>query len=321
MADEEQSQGDDAPVLRFEDLHKEFKLGLRLERVHAVKGVSLEVRSGEIFGFLGPNGAGKTTSMKIAMGLIQATSGRAELFGRSIEDPAVRRRVGYLPEQPYFYDYLSAFEILDFYGQLYEIPRKERRHRVDALLDLVGLSEARNRTLRRFSKGMLQRVGIAQAIINDPDLIVLDEPLSGLDPMGRKEVRDIIISLREQGKTVFFSSHILHDIETICDRVGLLIDGRLERLGPLDDLLAAEEPRVDVVATDVGPELAEHLGGMDAEVSRVGASFAIQVSRDSLEDALRALLDGGARVTHVDPHKESLEDLFVREAGGHTRVA
>ena len=214
------------PALVFKGLEKEFKLGLGLTRVHAVRGVDLEVQPGEIFGYLGPNGAGKTTSMKMAMGLIQPTAGSIRVLGGDIVDPSIRRRIGYLPEHPFFYDYLTAFEILDFYGQLYELPRKVRRERIDSLLELVGLAHARDRTLRRFSKGMLQRVGIAQALIADPDLVILDEPLSGLDPMGRREVRNIIVSLREQGKTVFFSTHILNDIETICDRVAMIVEGQ-----------------------------------------------------------------------------------------------
>lgn len=303
------------PVLAFEKLSKEFKLGLRLTRVQAVRSLDLEVRQGEIFGFLGPNGAGKTTAMKVAMGLIRPTSGRALLFGESVANPAVRRRIGYLPEQPYFYDYLTGFEILDFYGQLYGMPKKARRQRADELLTLVGLDHARDRTLRRFSKGMLQRVGIAQAILNDPDLVVLDEPMSGLDPMGRKEVRDIILQLKTQGKTVFFSSHILHDIETICDRVAIIVRGRLERLGSLGDLLTANSGSVEIVATEASPELLGRLaaGGMPGDAAGYGHRWVVEEGR--LEPVLRALMDGGARITHVEPMRESLEDLFVREAG------
>jgi ABC-2 type transport system ATP-binding protein len=305
------------PVLAFEKLTKEFKLGLRLTRVQAVRSVDLEVQQGEIFGFLGPNGAGKTTSMKMAMGLIRPTSGRALLFGQSVESPAIRQRIGYLPEQPYFYDYLTGFEILDFYGQLYGMPKKARHQRVDALLTLVGLDHARDRTLRRFSKGMLQRVGIAQAILNDPDLVVLDEPMSGLDPMGRKEVRDIILQLKTQGKTVFFSSHILHDIETICDRVAIIVKGRVERMGSLGELLTANSGSVEIIATDASPELLGRLSadGISGDAAGHGHRWVVEESR--LDQVLRALMDGGARITHVEPMRESLEDLFVREAGAH----
>ncbi|MEZ4269751.1 MAG: ABC transporter ATP-binding protein [Myxococcota bacterium] len=317
MSEAAAASGGITPVLAFEKLTKEFKLGLRLTRVQAVRSVDLQVHQGEIFGFLGPNGAGKTTSMKMAMGLIRPTSGRALLFGESVERPAIRRRIGYLPEQPYFYDYLTGAEILDFYGQLYGMPKKARQQRVDALLTLVGLDHARDRTLRRFSKGMLQRIGIAQAILNDPDLVVLDEPMSGLDPMGRKEVRDIILQLKQQGKTVFFSSHILHDIETICDRVAIIVRGRVERMGSLGDLLTANSGSVEVVGTDASAELLARLqtDGLGAEVAGHGHRWVVEEAR--LETLLRALMDGGARITHVEPMRESLEDLFVREAGAH----
>jgi len=301
-------------VLEFTDLAKEFRLGLQLTRVQAVRGVSLKVEAGEIFGYLGPNGAGKTTTMKMAMALIQPSAGEVKLFGQSIEDPAVRARVGYLPEHPYFYDYLTASEILDFYAELYGLKRADRKRRVGELLELVGLTYAAHRTLRRFSKGMLQRVGIAQAIINDPDLVILDEPLSGLDPMGRKEVRDIIVALREQGKTVFFSSHILHDIETICDRVGLLIQGKLEKVGPLDALLSDGSSEVDVTARDVPADAQDTLAGLATSVQRLGPTTLFTVSDTGTGALLQALLAAGARVHEVQPRRQSLEALFVHEA-------
>jgi len=302
------------PALVFKGLEKEFKLGLGLTRVHAVRGVDLAVQTGEIFGYLGPNGAGKTTSMKMAMGLIQPTAGSIEVLGGDIVDPAIRRRIGYLPEHPFFYDYLTAFEILDFYGQLYELPRKARRARIDSLLELVGLSDARDRTLRRFSKGMLQRVGIAQALIADPDLVILDEPLSGLDPMGRREVRNIIISLREQGKTVFFSTHILNDIETICDRVAMIVHGQVVRVGPLAQMLSSESTGVEIVANGVDATIRERLETMGAHLEVVGAATRIRLAGEEQDAALRELMGAGAVVTHVNPHRVSLEELFVREA-------
>ena len=303
-----------SPVLEFVDLAKEFRLGLQLTRVKAVRGVSLSVEAGEIFGYLGPNGAGKTTTMKMAMGLIQPSAGSVKLFGRTMQDPMIRSRVGYLPEHPYFYDYLSATEILDFYAELYGLDRRTRKRRVGELLELVGLSHAAHRTLRRFSKGMLQRVGIAQAIINDPDLVILDEPLSGLDPMGRKEVRDIIVSLREQGKTVFFSTHILHDIETICDRVALLIQGKLEKVGPLDTLLSEGASEVDVSARQVSAELRARLGESAERVETLGATTTFTLRESQVSETLSALLEAGARIQEVQARRQSLEALFVHEA-------
>src|SRR5262245_9230149 len=234
-------------VLRTEKLTKIYSLGLftykapeveakrtlRRMKVPALVDLDLEVREGEIFGFVGPNGAGKTTALKILAGLLKPTSGRALLFERRVSDPDAKRQMGFLPENPYFYDYLKPEEFLDFCGKLFGIPRAERRRRIDALLELGGLGHARGRALRRSSKGMLQRIGIAQALITDPSLVVLDEPMSGLDPIGRKEVRDLIARLRQQGKTIFFSTHILSDVELLCDRVGIVVGGRLRGMGRL----------------------------------------------------------------------------------------
>ena len=305
----------DAPVIEFRDVHKEFRLGLNLKRVHAVRGASFAVRRGEIFGFLGPNGAGKTTSMKCAMGLIKPTSGSISVLGGTIDDPGIRRRIGYLPEHPYFYDYLTAREILDFFGKLYEIPHAERRKRIRRLLDLVGLGHAGDRRLRQFSKGMLQRIGTAQALLNDPELVVMDEPLSGLDPMGRKELRDIIVQLREEGRTVFVTSHILHDIEMISDRVALIIHGTVERIGALDELLeGGDASDVDVIATGVSEALQGQLGAAGAVVTSLGVRRQVRTPSNQLPDVLRLLLDGGATVSHVTPRRMSLEEVFVRAA-------
>jgi ABC-2 type transport system ATP-binding protein len=309
----------DTPVLEFRDLEKEFKLGVRLKRVHAVRGVTLTVSRGEIFGYLGPNGAGKTTTMKMAMGLIQPTAGSVRLFGESVDNQAVRHRVGYLPEHPYFYDYLTPVELLDFYGALFSIPKKVRRERIERLLNLVGLDHARDRTLRRFSKGMLQRAGIAQALINDPDLVVLDEPLSGLDPMGRKEVRDVIVALRQQGKTVFFSTHILQDIEMICDRVAIIDQGLIQRLGPLDEMLTGTGNTVDVVLQGVDVSLRSSLEPHILTLEELGANIRIEVEQARLNDALTVVSAAGAQVVDVSRRRDSLEELFVREAGGGQR--
>lgn len=202
--------------------------------ISALSNVSLSVAQGEIFGFLGHNGAGKTTMMKILLGLLRATSGYAELLGSPVQNVDVRARIGYLPESPYFYDYLTAEEFLYFYGKLAGLHRETIRTRIPRLLEQVSLTEARQRQLRKFSKGMLQRIGLAQALIHDPELVILDEPMSGLDPIGRKEVRDLILGLRDQGKTVFFSTHIISDVEMICDRVGILAKGKMLSLGRID---------------------------------------------------------------------------------------
>ena len=224
-----------------------FASGFFRRRVEAVKDVSLEVRRGEIFGFLGPNGAGKTTTLKMLMGLIFPTSGRAEVLGLPVPSLSAKRRLGYLPESPYFYDYLTPEEFLDFIGALCALPSAERRARADRLIARVGLDHARGRPLRKFSKGMLQRIGIAQALMADPELVILDEPMTGLDPLGRKEVRDLILELRKEGKTIFFSTHILPDVEMTCDRVAIVIGGRLRNVGPLGDLLSARLLSTEVI--------------------------------------------------------------------------
>jgi ABC-2 type transport system ATP-binding protein len=307
-------------VLACNQLHKEFTIGLRLKRVHAVRGVSFSVRPGEIFGYLGPNGAGKTTTMKMAMGLIGTTSGSVTMFGQSVDDPRVRSRVGYLPEHPYFYDYLTAFEILDFYGRLYSIPKILRLKRIDELLEMVGMEYARKRRLRGFSKGMLQRVGIAQSLIADPDLVVLDEPLGGLDPIGRKDIRDLIYNLRERGKTVFFSSHILHDIETICDRVAIINHGKIVHMGSLDQLLSGEGKLVDVLAqvgSDSGDkaEFQEKISAFGASFSAAGPTLTIVVEEAHLSTVLSLLLEAKFNVLDVTARRISLEEFFMREAG------
>ena len=230
------------PVVKVEHLRKVFHVGFWGRRITAVDGVSLEVQRGEVFGFLGPNGAGKTTTIKMLMGLIYPSGGTATLFGRPIGDSAAKSKVGFLPESPYFYDYLTGREFLRFYGHLFGLLGPALEKRIDELLDLVGMTHARDLQLRKFSKGMLQRVGIAQALINDPELVVLDEPMSGLDPIGRKEVRDLIFRLKESGKTVMFSSHILHDAELLCDRVAMIMKGRLVACGHVSELIAQGTP-------------------------------------------------------------------------------
>jgi len=316
---------EEGSVLACDQLHKEFTIGLRLKRVHAVRGVTFAVKPGEIFGYLGPNGAGKTTTMKMAMGLIGSTSGSVTMFGQSVDDPKVRSRVGYLPEHPYFYDYLTAFEILDFYGRLYSIPKSMRLKRIDELLEMVGMSHARNRRLRGFSKGMLQRVGIAQSLIADPDLVVLDEPLGGLDPIGRKDIRDLIYNLRERGKTVFFSSHILHDIETICDRVAIINHGQIVHMGSLDQLLGGEGKLVDVMALQ-GPNsvdektLCQKIEALGASPSIAGSTVTIVVEESVLSSVLSLLLESKLNVIDVTARRISLEEFFMREAGAEDGV-
>ncbi len=229
------------PAIRTAQLGKIYRVGFFMRRVEGLRDLNLEVRPGEAFGFVGPNGAGKTTTIKILMGLHSATSGSAELFGVPVENSNARKRVGFLPERPYFYEHLTAREVLHFYGQLFEMDATFRTERVEMLLERVQLQRFADVTLAKYSKGMLQRVGLCQALLHDPDLIVLDEPMSGLDPVGRALVRDLILEQRKEGKTVFFSSHILSDVEAICDRVAILVGGELRECGELEEVVADRE--------------------------------------------------------------------------------
>jgi ABC-2 type transport system ATP-binding protein len=277
--------------------------------------VSLSVGQGEIFGFLGPNGAGKTTTMKILLGLMRATSGRVELLGAPANDVRVHQRIGYLPESPYFYDYLTAEEFLRFYARLAGLHEEELRKRISLLLERMGLAAARHRQLRKFSKGMLQRIGLAQALIHDPELIILDEPMSGLDPVGRKDVRDVILGLRDQGKTVFFSTHIISDVEMICDRVGILARGKVLALGRIEELVKQHVTQSVEVVCDgvVGEDVSVIKRTATRILQRGDRCMMIIPGQERLEDVLAALRQSGGRLVSVIPHRGSLEEIFLEQ--------
>lgn len=306
------------PVVHIQHLRKVFRVGFWGRRVTAVDGVSLEVQRGEVFGFLGPNGAGKTTTIKMLMGLIHPSDGTATLFGHSIGDPAAKAKVGFLPESPYFYDYLTSREFLRFYGHLFGLLGSALDKRIDELLELVGMSHARDLQLRKFSKGMLQRVGIAQALINDPELVILDEPMSGLDPIGRKEVRDLILRLKESGKTVMFSSHILHDAELLCDRVAMIMKGRLVACGHVSELIARDTTyEVEMVIDRLLPEALERIKLFAGKVVLQGERvMVVLTSQQGVDQALDVIRSAKAKLVALTPHKASLEDLFIRKATG-----
>ena len=280
----------------------------------ALSGLSLTVERGEIYGFLGPNGAGKTTTLKILLGLVRATSGTAMLLGKPAGDVETRRRVGFLPESPYFYDYLTAEEFLGFYGQLAGLGRADIASRITSLLDLVGLVEARTRQLRKFSKGMLQRIGLAQALIHDPEVVILDEPMTGLDPIGRKQVRDLILSLRDRGKTVFFSTHILPDVEMICDRVGVVMKGRLLASGRVQDLLKQGHTQsVEVVCQDFNAEGSPAVQSYATRIlQRERQCLVVLPNADLVDSMVTEIRKQGGQLLSVTPHKASLEDLFFQ---------
>jgi ABC-2 type transport system ATP-binding protein len=302
-------------ILKTEALRKTFKVGFWGRQVTALEGLDLEVRQGEVFGFLGPNGAGKTTTLKILMGLIYPTGGQAWLFGKPIGDRDSKARLGFLPESPYFYDYLTGAEFLRFYADLFGLSGPIVNRRIGELLELVGMTHARDLQLRKFSKGMLQRIGIAQALINDPELVVLDEPMSGLDPIGRKEIRDLILRLKEEGKTIFFSSHILHDAEMLCDRVSILVKGRLVAMGRVSDLIgAASTHSIEVLVEGLGSEGVAQVKPFTEKVTVTGDRALLTLKgQQSVSEVLERIRTAKAKLISLTPQNSSLEDLFMRE--------
>src|SRR5438477_2630068 len=267
-------------IVEIENLTKDYEVGFwRKRRVRALDELTLQVEGGEIFGFLGANGAGKTTTLKLLMRLIYPTAGRARILGRDITDVAMHARIGYLPENPYFYDYLTAREFIDYCGQLFGFDKSIRARRTDEVLTRVNLDKKSwDRQLRKFSKGMLQRVGMAQTLVNDPEVVFLDEPMSGLDPVGRREVRDLIASLRGEGKTVFMCSHILSDIEVLCDSVAILKGGRVAHAGSLDELRARENALIEVIVTGTDAATMNQQLGSKAKVTTTASGLRIEVA-------------------------------------------
>ncbi len=307
-------------LVRVYGIVKDFRPGFGLRRKRVLHGVTFDVHDGEIFGFVGPNGAGKTTTLKVLMGLIRPTEGTASILGCDVGESEFRHQIGFLPENPYFYPFLTAREILDFYAKLSGVSASDRRQRVDRLLGLVNLGHAMDARLRTFSKGMLQRVGIAQALIHDPKVVFLDEPMSGLDPLGRKEIRDLILSLRTEGKTVFMNTHILPDVEMICDRVAIIVKGRIRHQGRIEDFMPDARRRTDVVIANLPPETAEELiDRFDLEMHGLGERIELRADEKDVHGVLDRVMTMGAEVISVTPHRNSLEDVFldaVREGEG-----
>ncbi len=296
-------------AIKVTDLHKSFKSEFLRRRTEILKGITLSVEAGEIFGYLGPNGAGKTTTIKCLLGLIFPEKGNIEILGHPHLSLQAKSRLGFLPENPYFYDYLSAVEFLRYYSQLHQIPKGEQDSRISSLLERVGLKHAAGLQLRKFSKGMLQRVGMAQALLHDPELVLLDEPLGGLDPLGRKEIRDIIVQLREEGRTVFLSSHILQDIEMICDRVAIIVEGRIVNQGPLHDLISENILFTEMTLSGIGENELQAFGDC---LTTQGGKILLKVFEEAkLQEVLRLALEREAVVHSLIPRTESLEDLFV----------
>jgi ABC-2 type transport system ATP-binding protein len=302
-------------VLRVSGLAKTFRKPFTGRRVEAVRGVSFEVRRGEIFGFLGPNGAGKTTTIKMLMGLIAPTAGTMEILGVRAPSPDVMARVGFLPESPYIYPYLSPREFVTLCGRLSGVGGDKLRERVARVIDRVGMTYAIDRAVAALSKGMLQRVALAAALVHDPELLVLDEPMSGLDPVGRKEVRDLIVEEKQRGRTVFFSSHILSDVEMLCDRVCILRRGEVVVSGDLREILEAGKRRSEITIGGASAALREALSAQAQAVRTVGDRLVMEVEGDAaVRDVVTRALAEGARLESITPKRETLEDVFVRRA-------
>jgi ABC-2 type transport system ATP-binding protein len=298
------------PAIEIENLTKDYPFGfLHLRKKRSLEGLTMKVAEGEVFGFLGPNGAGKSTTIKLLVGLIFPTAGNARILGKPISDIEMHRNIGYLPEQPYFYDYLTAAELLDYFARFHNLTATDRRERVHHMLKKVGLETARKIQLRKYSKGMLQRVGLAQAILHDPPVVILDEPMSGLDPMGRREVRDIILELKREGRTILFSTHILSDAEMLCDRVGVIVGGTLRGVGAPDEIVGVKAHAMEILFeySESGASAPALLG----KATRTGNRYRMQVEETDLYSTLDQLRDLGAKVLLVTQVKASLEDYFM----------
>ncbi len=301
-------------AVHFENVSKDFKTDFWKKKVSALCEINFSVEPGTIFGLVGPNGAGKTTAIKIMMGLIRPTKGNVTIFGNSVEGRAVKRDIGYLPENAYYYDYLRTEEVIDFYGRFFGLSRNERNKKTDELLEQVGLFDKKGLRLRQFSKGMLQRIGIAQAIVNDPKFVIFDEPMSGLDPIGRKEVRDIILRLGDQGKTILFSSHILTDVEALCDYVGIIIKGKLKACGPIGELIQPRVKNTEVIFHGKEAVLFPQKFEKKATFRSSGAQWIVDVvDPDILEQVINWGKSEKLQLVAMIPHKETLEDLFMKQ--------
>lgn len=306
-------------VIQIENLSKDYETGFwKKKKVRALDDLSLSVEGGQIFGFLGGNGAGKTTTIKILMTLLFPSAGSAKILGRDISDVHMHTSIGYCPENPYFYDYLTAFELMNYFGEIFGLSGAKQKDKTAELLTKVGLAEKDwNKQLRKFSKGMLQRVGLAQSLVNDPEIVFLDEPMSGLDPMGRREIRELIAELRRSGTTVFMSTHILSDVEALCDEVAILRNGKLAATGKLDDLLAsgAGQQSFEITASGVSAAgLAGYTSSASATISERANGVSLEVGSEAeIDDAIKAIRESGGKLLSVQPVKQSLEELFVEK--------
>jgi ABC-2 type transport system ATP-binding protein len=301
-------------MLNVENLVKDYTTGFLRKRVRVLNDVSFSVNKGEIFGFVGPNGAGKTTTFKTILGFVPPTGGRVEIMGKPLGDVDIKKDIGYLPENPYFYDYLTGEELLNYMGELHGLNGSGLSKRVDDLLEKVNMSYAKSVQLRKYSKGMLQRVGVAQALINDPELLILDEPMSGLDPMGQREIRELILEQKKRGKTILLSSHILSEVEALCDRVGVIINGRVVKMGELGKLFEEIHTDYEMLLKGVDEEIVNKLSDLRVTLEKRAGFIVLKFDEDIKARVLDALSKSQADIVSLHPLRKSLEGLFVKEA-------
>lgn len=297
-------------VIEISQLHKVYTKGVKT-KIHALKGIDLEVGRGEIFGFLGPNGAGKSTTIKLILDIIKPTSGKILLSGKDVRDPESRRNLGFLPENPIYYEYLTPEELLWFVGKTFNIEAEKIRDKTDELLNMMGLDKFKKVPLRYFSKGMIQKVGLIQTLVHDPDILILDEPTSGLDPIGRRQVTDLILSLKEKGKTIFFSSHILHDVETICDRVGIIAEGELRFHGKISEVLHQSVRGFEVVVQNVSEEIFKEILDKEINCHREGDTVRLTVLENDLWQLIEFIKSKNLSLFAIEPKRKTLEGLFL----------
>ncbi len=301
-------------MLNIENLIKDYRSGFMRRKVRVLKGVSFSVDEKEIFGFVGPNGAGKTTTFKIVLGFVSPTGGKIEMMGKTLGDANVKRRIGYLPENPYFYDYLTGEELLRYMGELNGIYGRELNKRMDELLERVRMRHARKVQLRKYSKGMLQRIGIAQALINDPEFVILDEPMSGLDPIGQREIKELILELKSKGKTIIFSTHILSDVEALCDRIGVIVNGKIVKIGSIGGLFEGIETGYEAYIGDSDNGfLRRAMGDLGVDIQKRGDFLSLRFKENIKEKVLKVVIDAGLDLVSFHPIQRSLEDLFLEE--------
>ncbi|MEQ9617659.1 MAG: ABC transporter ATP-binding protein [Deltaproteobacteria bacterium] len=301
-------------MLRVNDLVKDYKTGFLGKKTRVLKNVSFTVNEGEIFGFVGPNGAGKTTTFKSILGFVTPTEGEVEMSGRNLGHVELKRKIGYLPENPYFYDYLTGEELLFYMGELHGLKRKILRERTEELLEKVRMSHAKGTQMRKYSKGMLQRIGIAQALVNDPEFIILDEPMSGLDPIGRREVKDLILEEKRKGKTILLSSHMLSDVEALCDRVGIIMGGRVIKIGDIGELLKEIDTDYEMLLEGSGQEIKDSVRGLSVELENRAGYTVIKFDEENKRKVIQAIAQTSAEIVSLHPLRKSLEGLFVEEA-------